>query len=107
MTEVAIENAKAETKPLKLFDGGGLFLLVTPAGGKWWRLKYRISGKEKLLSLGIYPDVPLAGRQDKKTGLWIDDAREKRDHARKLLACKIDPAETRRADKAAGATAAR
>lgn len=49
--------------------------------------------------------MPLAGRQDKKTGLWIDGAREKRDHARKLLACKIDPAETRRAEKAAGAVA--
>ena len=105
LTEIAIKNAKADKKPLKLFDSGGLFLLVTPAGGKWWRLKYRFSGKEKLLSLGIYPDVPLAGRQDKKTGLWIDGAREKRDHARKLLACKIDPAETRRAEKAAGAAA--
>lgn len=105
LTDVAIKNAKADAKPLKLFDSGGLFLLVTPAGGKWWRLKYRFSGKEKLLSLGIYPDVPLAGRQDKKTGHWIDGAREKRDHARKLLACKIDPAETRRAEKAAGAAA--
>ena len=105
LTEVTIKNAKADAKPLKLFDSGGLFLLVTPAGGKWWRLKYRFSGKEKLLSLGIYPDVPLAGRQDKKTGLWIDGAREKRDHARKLLACKIDPADTRRAEKAAGAVA--
>ena len=90
---------------MKLFDSGGLLLLVTPAGGKWWRLKYRFSGKEKLLSLGIYPDVPLSGRQDKKTGIWIDGARDKRDHARKLLACKIDPAETRRAEKAAGAAA--
>ena len=69
LTEVAIKNAKADAKPLKLFDTGGLFLLVTPRGGKWWRLKYRYSGKEKLLSLGIDPDVPLAGRQDKKTDL--------------------------------------
>ena len=49
--------------------------------------------------------MPLAGCQYKKTGLWIDGAREKRDHARKLLACKIDLAETRRAEKAAGAAA--
>ena len=105
LTDIAIKNAKTDAKPLKLFDSGGLSLLVTPAGGKWWRLKYRYSGKEKLLSLGIYPDVPLAGRQDKKTGLWIEGAREKRDHARKLLACKIDPAESRRAEKAAGAVA--
>ena len=105
LTDIAIKKSRADAKPLKLFDSGGLFLLVTPAGGKWWRLKYRFSGKEKLLSFGIYPDVPLAGRQDKKTGLWIHGAREKRDHARKPPACKIDPAETRRAEKAAGAVA--
>ena len=82
LTEVAIKNAKAGAKLLKLFDSGGLFLLVTSAGGKWWRSKCRFSGKEKLLNLGIYPDVPLSGRQDKKTGIWIDGARDKRDHAK-------------------------
>ena len=85
LTEVDIKNTKADAKPLKLFDSGGLILLVTPAGRKWWRLKYQFSDKEKLLSLGIYPDVPLAGRQDKKTRQWTDGAREKRDHASKLL----------------------
>jgi len=72
-------------------DGGGLFLLVTPAGGKWWRYSYRFNGKQKTLSLGTYPD----------TGL--KDAREKHAEARKLLARGIDPGETRKAEKAAGA----
>ena len=50
LTATAIRSAKPQDKPAKLFDGGGLFLLVTPNGGKWWRLKYRFGGKEKLLS---------------------------------------------------------
>jgi hypothetical protein len=53
LTDVAIRNAKPAARPLKLFDGGGLFLLVTPKGSKWWRFKYRVNGKEKLLSLGL------------------------------------------------------
>ncbi len=57
LTQVAIKNAKADDKAVKLFDSGGLFLLVQPAGGKWWRYKYRFAGKEKLLALGSYPDV--------------------------------------------------
>lgn len=75
--------------PYKLFDERGLFLLVTPAGGKWWRLRYKFDGKEKQLSLGVYPDVGLK------------DARERRDAARKLLADGIDPGENRKAKKAA------
>jgi integrase len=106
LTDTAIRNAKAGKKPVKLFDGGGLFLLVTPTGGKWWRLKYRFGGKEKLLSLGTYPDVPLAGRKD-KAGTWIDGARERRDRARTLLANGVDPGAARKAEKAAvGAAAA-
>lgn len=89
LTNTAIRNAKPGTKPLKLFDERGLFLLVTPSGGKWWRLKYRSDGKEKLLSLGTYPEVGLK------------DARERRDAARKLLADGIDPGENRKATKAA------
>jgi integrase len=84
----AIRNAKATTKVYKLFDGGGLFLQVTPAGGKWWRLKYRCGGKEKLLSLGTYPDVSL-----KK-------ARERRGEAREQLADGLDPGEARKAQRA-------
>ena len=87
LTDKAIRNAQSIDKPIKLSDGGGLFLLVTPSGGKWWRLKYRSGGKEKSLSLGIYPD----------TGL--KDARERREEARKLIANGIDPSEARKATK--------
>lgn len=80
---------KPTEKPLKLFDGGGLFLLVTPTGGKLWNFKYRFEGKEKKLSLGVYPDVSLA------------EARQKRDQARTLLAKSVDPSDTKKAQKAA------
>lgn len=56
-------NAKPEAKEYKMFDERGLFLIVTPTGGKWWRLKYRYDSKEKLLSLGAYPDVGLKAPQ--------------------------------------------
>ena len=87
LTNTAILNAKPASKPLKLFDGGGLFLLVTPSGGKWWRLKYRYLQKEKLISLGTYPEVSLK------------EAREKREQARKLLAAGTDPGANRKAFK--------
>lgn len=90
LTETAIRKAKPATKPQRLFDGGGMYLEVSPAGGKLWRLKYRHGGKEKRLALGAYPD----------TGL--KDARDKRDAARKLLAAGVDPADMRKAAKAAG-----
>jgi integrase len=97
LTDKAIHNAKPgitpagkETaKPYKMGDTGGLYLEVAPSGGKWWRLKYRHGGKEKRLSLGVYPDVSLK------------DARQRRDDARKLQANDIDPAENRKAAKAA------
>ena len=60
LSDTAVRNAKPETKPYKMSDGEGLFLLVTPSGGKYWRLKYFFAGKEKLLALGVYPDVTLA-----------------------------------------------
>lgn len=88
LTDTAVRNRKPGAKPAKLFDERGLFLLVTPAGGKWWRLRYKFDGKEKLLSLGVYPDVGLK------------DARTRRDDARKLLADGIDPGEHRKASKA-------
>jgi integrase len=90
LTDVAIRKTKPADKTQRLFDGGGLYLEVSPAGGKWWRLKYRFGGKEKRLSLGIYPDTGLA------------DARDKRDAARKLLAAGVDPGEQRKAVKASG-----
>jgi integrase len=70
-----------------MFDGGGLYLELSPAGGKWWRLKYRYDEKEKRISLGVYPDTTLA------------KAREKRDAARKLLADGVDPGENKKAQK--------
>src|SRR5690349_4544091 len=91
LTDTAIRNAKPADKPRRLFDGGGLYLEVAPSGGKWWRLKYRFTGKEKRISLGVYPDVSL-----KK-------ARERRDEARTLLADDVDPGEHRKAIHAAGA----
>ncbi len=100
LTDTAIRNAKPGDKPIRLFDGGGLYLEVSPSGGKWWRFKYRFGGKEKRLSLGVYPDVTLAGRKDKDSGASIDGARDKRDNARQLLADGIDPGENRKALKA-------
>lgn len=91
LSETKVRNAKPGTKPIKLFDGNGLFLLVSPSGGKWWRFKYRFGGKEKLLSLGTYPEISLA------------KARERREIARKQVAEGMDPSLARKAQKAAKA----
>ncbi|MDR2880768.1 MAG: Arm DNA-binding domain-containing protein [Azoarcus sp.] len=91
LTNTAIRNAKPADKAIRLFDGGGLYLEVAPSGGKWWRLKYRFGGKEKRLSLGVYP------------GVSLKEARQRRDDARKLLAAGIDPADNRKAAKGASA----
>jgi integrase len=87
LTNTTIRNAKAGDKSRKLFDGGGLYLEVTPAGGKWWRFRYAFGGKSKLLSMGTYPDVSLA------------KARERRAEARKLLVDGIDPSVHRKATR--------
>src|SRR5207249_11906457 len=83
--------------------GGGMYVEIAPSGGKWWRLKYRYAGKEKRLSLGVYPDVPLASRVEKRMEngkpAVIKGARELRDEARALLASGVDPSEHRKADK--------
>jgi integrase len=89
LTDTAIKKAKAVTKPTKLADEKGLYLLVNPTGSKLWRWKYRADGKEKLMALGSYPDVSLA------------QARDKRDDARKQLAKDIDPMAKKKADKIA------
>jgi integrase len=94
LTDTAIRNAKPGAKPIKLFDGGGLYLELSPAGGRWWRLKYRHGGKELRISLGVYPDVTLR------------TARERRDEARRLLAEGIDPGALRKTAKARSAEAA-
>ncbi len=91
LNDTAIRKAKPSDKPIKLFDGRGLFLLIAPSGGKWWRFRYRFDGKHKSLSMGVYPDVSLA------------KARERREEARKLLADGIDPSENRKAKKSAKA----
>ena len=57
LTDIAIKNVKSGNKTIRLFDGGGLYLEVSPAGGKWWRFKYRFGGKEKRLALDVYPDI--------------------------------------------------
>lgn len=88
LTDTAVKNVKQGDKPFKLYDEGGLFLLVTPTtkkGGKRWRLKYRFDGKEKLLAIGTYPEVTLK------------EARIRRDEARKLLANHQDPSEVKKA----------
>jgi integrase len=89
LTDTAIRKAKRAEKPKKLFDERGLFLLISPTGGKLWRFKYRFAGKEKLIGLGAYPDVSLA------------DARGRRDEARKRVAAGVDPSEERRASRVA------
>ena len=89
LSDTAIRNAKPADKPVRLFDGGGLYLELAPAGGKWWRLKYRFDGKEKRLSVGTFPDVGLK------------EARKRRDEARRLLADGTDPGEKRKADRTA------
>lgn len=88
LTELQVKKA-ATDKPLKLSDGGGLFLLVQPNGAKYWRLAYRFAGKQKTLALGVYPDISLS------------DARERREAARKVLANGADPSATKKAQKAA------
>ncbi|MEO6659804.1 MAG: integrase arm-type DNA-binding domain-containing protein [Burkholderiaceae bacterium] len=88
MTDAAVKKAKPCDKPIRMFDGKGLYLEVAPGGGKWWRLKYRYAGKEKLLSMGTYPDTSLKR------------AREKRDEARVLLESGVDPSAARKAIKA-------
>jgi hypothetical protein len=87
LSENKVNSAKATGRTYRLFDGGGLFLLVTPAGGKWWRFKYRFEGKAKTLSFGVYPEISL------------DDARNSRDDARILLSQGIDPSAVRREEK--------
>ena len=89
LSEVKVRNAKSQVSEYKLFDGGGLFLLVTPSGGKLWRFKYLFDKKEKKLTLGNYPEISLA------------DAREGRDKARKQVTNHVDPGAAKKAQKLA------
>ena len=83
LADDVVSDAKPKAKPYKMADGGGLYLLVQPHGSKLWRVKYRFGGKEKTLSLGVYPKVTLA------------DARDRKDEARTMLAGGNDPAATK------------
>jgi integrase len=94
LTDTACKKTKPTGKRMRLYDTAGMYLEIAPAGGKWWRLKYRFAEKEKLLSLGVYPEVTLA------------EARTKRDEARKLLHDGIDPSAHRKVLKASRATSA-
>lgn len=87
LTEASIRSTGPIEKPRKLFDSGGLYLLVTPRGSRLWRLKYRFGGKEKSLSLGIYPEVTLGA------------ARRLRDEARALLVAGVNPGEVRKQER--------
>jgi len=89
LTHIAIKTAKPREKAYKLTDEKGLFVFITPNGGKYWRFKYRFGGKEKKLAFGVYPEVSLA------------EAREKRDKARKMIADNIDPGVVKQASKRA------
>ncbi|MFV8849675.1 tyrosine-type recombinase/integrase [Serratia fonticola] len=87
LTEIKVRNTKPTEKPVKLTDGNCMHLLIQPNGSKYWRLQYRFSGKQKMLALGVYPEVSFS------------DARSRRDEARQLIANSIDPVEKRKAGK--------
>jgi len=87
LTDATIRNAKPADKPLKLTDGAGLYLEVTPAGGKHWRYRFRLAGRENLFAIGAYPQITLA------------DARKARDEARDLVKQGINPTQHRKQQK--------
>jgi len=89
LSEIKVRNAKPQESAYKLFDGGGLYLFITPSGGKLWHFKYRFDNKEKKLTFGSYPEISLL------------DARQRRDDARKLLSNGVDPGAVRKAQKQA------
>ncbi len=94
LSDTKVRTAKPQENEYRLFDGGGLFLLVTPSGGKYWHFKYRFGEKDKRISFGPYPEISLA------------EAREKREEARKQIAHGIDPSVARKAMKQAETTEA-
>jgi len=87
LTDRKIRALKAKDRPQRAFDGRGLYLEITPSGSRYWRLKYRFAGKERLLALGVYPEVSLA------------KARADRDAARALLRDGVDPSVAKKAEK--------
>lgn len=89
LNDKQVKNAKPKEKQYKIADGAGMYLLVATNGSKYWRLKYRIGGKEKVLSFGTYPEISLK------------EAREKRDQAKKQLAQGLDPSQEKKLEKLA------
>lgn len=87
LSDTTVRNAKPRDKQFKLYDVDGLYIIIRPNGSKWWRFKYQMGNKEKLLSFGTYPEITLK------------DARERRDQARKLVANGIDPSDARKAKR--------
>jgi hypothetical protein len=67
LTKLLIDNAKPDTKRRRLSDGRGMYLEIAPSGGKWWRFKYRLAGRERRISLGVYPDVGLAEARERRS----------------------------------------
>lgn len=95
LTALKIAKARPDAvKPLRLFDGRGLYLEIAPSGGKWWRLKYRIGGKEKRLSLGVY-----SAAGSKMVDVSLEAARKAAEDARRLVRDGIDPSQERKAEK--------
>jgi hypothetical protein len=91
LSDTAVRNVRASERPRKLFDGDGLYLLVSPTGHRAWRFKYYFGGREKLLSFGKYPEITLKV------------ARERRLEARRALEMGSDPSALRKAERAARA----
>lgn len=87
LTDKACKAARPKEKPYKLSDGGGMYLDVRKNGSKYWRMKYRVNGKEKLLALGVYPDISLA------------EARDKRTHAKRMISEGLDPSQEKQKRK--------
>lgn len=89
LSNTRIEQATPAERPYKVFDTGGLFIIINPVGSKWWRFKYKFEGRRKEISLGVYPFVSL------------ETARKRRDECRTLLANGVDPSTQRKEDKQA------
>jgi len=95
LTDTRIRSARPKAQAFKLSDGGGMYLLVTPEGGRYWRMDYRFLGKRRTVALGVYPTVTLS------------NARVRREEARELLAQNIDPNEAKKSTKRASKLAAK
>jgi len=100
LSDVKLKNLKPRAALYRVADTNGLCIEVTPSGSKLWRYRYRYDGRASMLALGMYPEIPLAGRRS-ASGHWIPGAREKRDEARALLGRGINPSLHFRSQRAA------